>query len=252
MKKMMPPAMIRSGVGMCHLSSNVMPMKPPAIAAITASTNARRAMPRIAAGSSPRVSWANGPRIFSGPSVTKNSVNTVPSEISASGVLGISLLPLPLSLADRVDIAIQEESEERADHGDGRDPPDLSPGRCDRGFDDVRGELKRECRRKPARELEPDGAPGGTRTVRVGQQAEQADHGPDDPDDHDYDRDRLDRQRHVIRDVVQEFFHSCYSLRMETERNTLFQSRFILTTVMPYSPALSSASASGLSLKSRS
>jgi hypothetical protein len=41
-------------------------------------------------------------------------------------------------------------------------------------------------------------------------------------------------------------------LRPVTNQNTDFQSRFMLTTTMPYSAALSSASTSGLNLNSRS
>ena len=62
------------------------------------------------------------------------------------------------SLANFVDVAVEEEGEEGADNCNGGGLADVVPGRRDRRAHDVGGELKREPRDEPARILEPERA----------------------------------------------------------------------------------------------
>src|SRR5262245_834075 len=87
-------------------------------------------------------------RLLSGPSVTKGSVNTAPGPIKplASGMFSItsSAGRFALALANGIDVAVQEKSEEGADPGDRGHSADLVPGRRDGRFHDVGRKLERE------------------------------------------------------------------------------------------------------------
>src|SRR5262245_50087016 len=207
--KMIPPVRSIADDETPQFSSNARPAKPPTTTAITAITNARTAIARAVASSASRVSCVNGPRIFSGPSVMKNSVNIAPKPTRASGVLGIAFsrgCPT-LALAHCVDVAIQEEGQERADRCDGGDPADLLPVRGDGGVHDVGGELEGETGDKPAGEFEPNGALFHVARVRPQVDAKEIEYRFHCAYGDGEQRQRLQHEREVVRGQVEDFFH---------------------------------------------